>query len=279
MGNTLKTGLLMIALTALLVFIGEQLGGMQGMVGMLIFATLMNFGSLWFSDKIILAMYRAQEVGPHDAPELYGIVQRLAAQAGLPMPKVYVIPTDSPNAFATGRSPNHAAVAATEGILRLLSRDELEGVIAHELAHVRHRDTLISAVVATMAGAIMMISRLAFFFGSTRDDDRGGNPLGLLLAVIVGPIAAMLIQLAISRSREYAADAGGAMICGRPLSLANALLKLEAAAERYPLPATPATSHMFIVNPLRGGGIVTLFMTHPPIPDRVARLEQMAQRV
>ncbi|PIY43841.1 MAG: protease HtpX, partial [Armatimonadetes bacterium CG_4_10_14_3_um_filter_59_10] len=271
MGNALKTGFLMIAMTALLVFIGEQFGGVNGMMGMLIFAVLMNFGSLWFSDKIVLAMYHAKEVGPHEVPELYGIVQRLTTQAGMPMPKVYIIPTDSPNAFATGRSPRHAAVAATEGIMHLLTRDELEGVIAHELAHVKNRDTLISAVAATMAGVIMMVSRLAFFFGGSSDDNRGGNPLGLLLAMIVGPIAAMLIQMAISRSREYAADAGGAAICGRPLSLANALSKLESGAARHPLPATPATSHMFIVNPLRGGGIAGLFMTHPPIPERVAR--------
>lgn len=275
--NTIKTGFLMIGMTALVMFIGEQVGGRQGMFSALVFAALMNFGSLWFSDKIVLMMYGAREVGPGDAPQLYGAVQRLATQAGLPQPRVYVIPSNSPNAFATGRSPSHAAVAATEGILQMLTQDELEGVIAHELAHVKHRDTLISAVVATMAGAIMFLSRMAFWFGPRGNDDEGGSPIGWLLAMILGPIAAMVIQLAVSRSREFAADAGGAAICGHPLSLAHALAKLEAGATRYPLPASQHTSHMFIVNPLRGGNaLAKLFMSHPPTEERIARLEAMS---
>ncbi len=277
MGNNLKTLFLMTALTALVMFIGEQIGGRQGLITGLIFGGLMNLGSLWFSDKIVLMMYRAKEVGPGEAPELYGSVQKLATQAGLPMPRVYIIPTESPNAFATGRSPNHAAVAATEGILRMLSRDELEGVLAHELAHVKHRDTLISAVAATMAGVIMFVSRMAFWFGPRGDDDEGGSAFGWILAMILGPIAAMLIQMAISRSREFGADAGGAQICGQPLALANALAKLENGAARYPLPASPQTSHMFIVNPLRGGNaVMKLFMTHPPTAERIEKLEAIA---
>jgi len=277
--NTVKTGLLMIALTALLLLIGNILGGQVGMTFALVMAAIMNFGAYWFSDKIVLAMYHAQEASP--SSELYQIVQKQVQRAGLPMPRVYVIPTDSPNAFATGRNPKHAAVAATQGIMRLLSREELEGVIGHELAHVRNRDILISSIVATIAGAIMWIANMAQWaamFGGFRgndEEDSGGGIIGMLFLIIVAPIAAMIIQLAISRSREYAADRGGAEIAGNPLGLANALRKLERGVQMLPMEANAATSHLFIANPLRGG-LMRLFSTHPPMEERIHRLEAMA---
>ena len=271
MTNTLKTALLLGVLSALLMFIGQALGGGGGMVAGFFFAVAMNFGSYWFSDKIVLRMYRAQEVGP--GHRLYDLVTLLAQRAGLPQPKVYIIPDPSPNAFATGRNPEHAAVAATEGILGVLDDEELAGVIAHELAHVKHRDILISSVAATIAAAIMMISRFAMFFGGSRDDDRGGsNPLALFATVLLAPIAAGLIQMAISRSREFAADAGGAAIAGGPHGLVNALRKIEVASKRVPLDANPATAHMFIIKPFSGAGLLGLFSSHPPIEDRIQAL-------
>jgi len=230
----------------------------------------MNFGSYWFSDKIVLSMYSAQEVGP--GHRLYQVVERLARRAGLPMPRVYIIPQPSPNAFATGRSPEHAAVAATEGILRILNDDELEGVIGHELSHVRHRDILISSVAATLAAAIMMIARFAMFFGGSRDDREGQNPIALLATLILAPIAAALIQAWISRTREYDADAAGAALAGGPLGLVSALKKIEAGSQSMPLDANPATAHMFIVKPLSVAGLLSLFSTHPPTADRIQAL-------
>jgi len=271
--NWFKTFLLMGALTALVVLIGDWVGGSQGMLLAFVFAIIMNFGAYWFSDKIVLSMYGAQEVTEDQAPELFGIVRRLAISAGIPMPKVYIIPADQPNAFATGRNPDHAAVAVTEGIMRLLNEQELEGVLAHELAHIKNRDILIATIAATIAGAIMMLSRFALFFGGRDEENR--NPLVTLIAIIVAPIAAMLIQLAISRQREYGADESGAQICGKPLALASALAKLERGKEYISMDANPATAHMFIVNPFSAQGIVNLFSTHPPIPDRIARLERM----
>jgi len=280
-----KTGMLMIVLTALLVLIGQLVGGPRGAVAMFAIAAGMNFLTFFFSDRIVLAMYGAQPVASRaDAPELWDAVEEQARRAGLPMPRVYVIPQEAPNAFATGRSPRHAAVAATQGILRSLSRRELAGVIAHELAHVKHRDTLISTLVATLAGAIMMIAsigRWGMMFGGGRRDDEDRNPLGAILGIavlILAPIAAVLIQMAISRSREYAADAAGARASGQPLGLANALRRLEVAAGRTPMPASPATSHLFIVNPLSAQGVAGLFSTHPRTADRIARLEAIAAR-
>jgi heat shock protein HtpX len=272
MGNTLKTTVLLAALSGLLLWIGELMGGQSGLIMALGLAVVMNIGSYWFSDKIVLAMYRAQPVGP--GHPLFQLTQRLAQRAGLPMPKVYIIPDVSPNAFATGRNPDHAAVAATEGILRLLSEDELAGVIAHELAHVKHRDILISSVAATIAAAIMFAARFAMFFGGGRSDDRegGSNPIALLAMMILGPVAAMLIQAAISRSREFAADAGGAAIAGSPHGLANALRKLEMGSKRLPLDANPATAHMFIIKPFTVSGLLSLFSTHPPTEQRIAAL-------
>jgi heat shock protein HtpX len=273
MTNTLKTAMLLGLLSAVLMFIGQALGGGSGLVAGFFFAVAMNFGSYWFSDKIVLRMYRAQEVGP--GHRLYELVALLAQRAGLPQPKVYIIPDASPNACATGRNPQHAAVAATEGILRVLDDDELAGVIAHELAHVKNRDILISSVAATIAAAIMMISRFAMFFGGSRDDDRGGsNPLALFATVLLAPIAAMLIQAAISRSREFAADAGGAAIAGGPHGLVNALRKIEVASKRVPLDANPATAHMFIIKPFSASGLLGLFSTHPPTEDRIQALLQ-----
>jgi heat shock protein HtpX len=269
MTNTLKTTALLAALSALLLFLGQAFGGSQGLVLAFVFAVGTNFVSYWFSDKIVLAMYRAQEVGA--GHPLYQMVARLSQRAGLPMPRVYVIPDASPNAFATGRNPEHAAVAATEGILRTLDERELEGVIAHELAHVKHRDILISSVAATIAAAIMMFARFAMFFGGSRDE-RGGNALTLLLMMIVAPIAAMLIQMAISRSREFAADAGAAAMVGSPHGLVSALKKIDAISRRVPLDANPATAHMFIIKPFSGGGLMSLFSTHPPTEARVAAL-------
>jgi len=271
MPNALKTVFLLGAMSALFLFIGELLGGAQGLMLGFVFAAVTNFASYWFSDKIVLRMYRATEVGPES--RLYRIVANLAQRASLPMPKVYVIPDASPNAFATGRSPEHAAVAATEGILRVLSDDELEGVIAHELAHVKHRDILISSVAATLAAAIMMVSRFAMFFGGGRSDDREGqNPIALLATIILAPIAAMLIQAAISRSREFDADAGGARIAGSPLGLVSALRKIESASRAIPMDASPATAHMFIIKPFSAGGMFALFSTHPPTEERVRAL-------
>jgi heat shock protein HtpX len=274
MNNSLKTVLLLGLLSGLLLAIGELLGGSQGLVMAFGFAVVMNFVSYWFSDKIVLKMYRAQEVGPDH--RLTAMTRRLAMQANLPMPKVYVIPDMSPNAFATGRNPSHAAVAATEGILQLLNDQELEGVIAHELAHVKHRDILISSVAATVAAAIMMLARMAQFaamFGGGRSNDREGtNPIALLATIIFAPLAAMLVQAAISRSREFLADAGGARIAGSPYGLMNALRKLESGSKRIPLDANPATSHMFIVKPFSGGGLLSMFSTHPSTEQRIQAL-------
>ncbi len=282
MSNTLKTTALLAALTVLFILIGGMVGGEQGMVMAFLFAGLMNFASYWWSDRIVLWMYGAQEVSEAEAPEFHALVRRLAQRAGLPMPRVFIIPTDTPNAFATGRNPDHAAVAATQGILRILSPDELEGVMAHELGHVRHRDILISTVAATLAGAIMMLARMAqwaawFGGGRSSEEDEGGagGVLGLVLLAILAPLAAMLIQMAISRAREYLADAAGAQISRKPWALADALEKLERAATAVPLEANPATAHLFIVNPLRGSSILNWFSTHPPVEERVARLRAM----
>src|SRR4051794_40623414 len=273
MNNTVKTALLLGTMSALFLLIGEALGGAGGMAIGFIFAVATNFASYWFSDKIVLRMYSAQEVGP--GHRLFDTVDRLAKRAGLPQPRCYVIPDESPNAFATGRDPQHAAVAATQGILRLLSDDELEGVLAHELAHVKHRDILISSVAATLAAAIMTISRFAMFWGGGRDDDRrGANPVALVATMILAPIAAMLIQAAISRSREYDADAGGASIAGSPYGLVSALKKIESASRAVPLDANPATAHMFIIKPFSAAGLFGLFSTHPPTDQRIAALLQ-----
>ena len=278
--NNIKTLVLLVSLTLILVWAGGAMGGKQGMTMALIFALAMNFFAYWFSDKIVLKMYGAKEVTESQAPDLYRIVRSLAHRAELPMPKVYIIDEGQPNAFATGRNPKHAAVAVTTGILRILSEDELEGVIAHELAHVRHRDILISTIAATIAGAVSYLAQMAqwamIFGGHRGDDEEGGSPVAALVMMIVGPIAAMIVQMAISRSREYAADDGGAHIAGNPRSLAAALRKLHMASQKIPMDhANPATSHMFIVNPLSGGGILKLFSTHPPIEERIARLESM----
>ena len=275
MSNTIKTAMLLGALSAVWLFLGEALGGAQGLVLGFGFAVVTNFVSYWFSDKIVLKMYRATEVGPEH--RLYQTVQRLAARAGLPQPRCYVIPDPSPNAFATGRNPQHAAVAATQGILQILNDDELEGVLAHELAHVKHRDILISSVAATVAAAIMMTSRFAMFFGGGRDDRREGSPIALIATIILAPIAAMLIQAAISRSREFDADAGGASIAGSPQGLVNALRKIESASRAVPMDANPATAHMFIIKPFSAAGLMGLFSTHPPTKDRIEALLHPAQ--
>jgi len=278
--NFFKTTILLAVLTAMLVFAGDALGGRSGAITALIFAGIMNFVTYWFSDKIVLMMYRAKPVTEADAPELYAITRDLTMKAGLPMPKVYIMENDTPNAFATGRNPGHAVVAVTTGIMRLLTREELTGVLAHELAHIQNRDILISTIAATIAGAISYLAHMAQWaamFGGTRDNEREGNPVALIVMMIVAPLAAMIIQMAISRSREYGADMGGAKICGNPLSLANALRKLEYANKRIPMVgANAATSHMFIVNPLSGGSLLRLFSTHPPIEERIKRLEAMA---
>jgi heat shock protein HtpX len=276
MSNVLKTAFLLGALSALLLFIGESLGGAQGLMIGFVFAVVTNFVSYWFSDKIVLKMYGATEVGPEHP--LYRIVGRLATRAGLPQPRCYVIPQASPNAFATGRNPTHAAVAATEGILQILSEEELEGVLAHELAHVKHRDILISSVAATIAAAIMMISRFAMFFGGSRDDNRGSNPIALLATMILEPLAAALIQAAISRSREYDADAGGSALAGSPQGLVSALRKIEAASRAVPLAANPATAHMFIIKPFSAAGLLGLFSTHPPTEARIQALLNPARQ-
>jgi heat shock protein HtpX len=272
--NAFRTAALLGLLSGLLLLIGTAVGGQQGLIVAFGFAVAFNFASYWFSDRIVLAMYKAKEVGP--GHPLHSMVQRLAQRAGLPMPKVYIIPTASPNAFATGRNPEHASVAATEGIMQALDERELEGVMAHELAHVKHRDILIASVAATIAAAIMMVARMAFFFGGSRDGDRGGSPIVGIAMLILAPIAAMLIQAAISRQREFGADAGGAEISGNPQGLASALQKIEAYAKRAPLQVNPATAqatqHMFIIAPFRGQQILSLFSTHPPTEQRVARL-------
>ncbi len=278
--NALRTTFLMALLTVLLVLAGGAIGGRSGMTFALVMAAAMNLGSYWFSDKIVLRMYRAKEVTEAESPEFYGIVRQLAVQAGMPMPRVYIIESDTPNAFATGRNPEHAAVAATSGIMRILDRDELSGVMAHELSHVRHRDILISSIAATIAGAITYLAQMAQWaaiFGAGRDRDERGGGAGMLVMAIIAPIAAMLIQMAISRSREFEADRGGAQLSHNPLYLARALQKLEMANQRIPMDASPATAHMFIVNPLSGGGITSLFSTHPPMEERVRRLEEMAR--
>jgi heat shock protein HtpX len=276
MSNTLKTAFLLGAMSALLLFLGEALGGAQGLVLGFVFALVTNFASYWFSDKIVLRMYRAKEVGPEH--RLHRVVAELAARAGLPLPRVYLIPDASPNAFATGRNPSHAAVAATEGILQILDDGELRGVIAHELAHIKHRDILISSVAATIAAAIMLVSRFAMFFGGSRDERGGQNPIALLATMILAPIAAVLIQSAISRSREYDADAGGAAIAGRPEGLMRALAKIDSVARRVPLDANPATAHMFIVKPFSGSGLLSLFSTHPPTERRIQALRELVQQ-
>ncbi|HDH10960.1 MAG TPA: zinc metalloprotease HtpX [Nitrospirae bacterium] len=275
--NMLKTMLLMTGLTLVLLWAGNAIGGQSGLTIALIFALAMNAFSYWFSDRIVLKMYKAQEASKADAPELYEMVRRLARKADIPAPRVYIINQPQPNAFATGRNPEHAAVAVTTGIMRILSAEELEGVIAHELAHVKNRDILIGTVAATIAGAISYLAYMAqwaMIFGGG-DDDEGGNPLVAIVMMIVAPVAAMLIQMAISRSREYAADAGGAKIAGNPRYLANALRKLNSASQQIPMKAEPATAHMFIVNPLSGGRMAKLFSTHPPMEERIARLEEM----
>lgn len=283
--NTLKTTLLLTALTVLFLIVGQAIGGKSGMTIALVMAGVMNLAAYWFSDKIALAMSGAQPVSEAEAPELHAIVKRLADRAGLPKPKVYIIPEETPNAFATGRNPEHAAVAVTAGIMRLLPREELEGVIAHELGHIKNRDILISSIAAMIAGAISYLANMAqwaMMFGglgrSSDEDDGGGigGMVGALIMMIVAPIAAMLIQMAISRSREFLADETGARICGRPLALAGALQRLEAWNRQLPMDVNPATAQMYIVNPLSGGMIANLFSTHPPIPERVNRLKALA---
>jgi heat shock protein HtpX len=280
--NGLKTMTLMITLTLVLVFVGAALGGKNGMTIALVFAFGMNFITYWFSDKIVLKMYRAQQVSEAEAPELFGTVMRLAQKAALPMPKIYIMEQEQPNAFATGRNPKHGAVAVTTGIMKILSREELEGVLAHELAHIKNRDILIGTIAASIAGAISYLAQMAqwamIFGGKSNEDGEQGSPIASIVMMIVAPIAAMIVQMAISRSREYGADTGGASISGNPLYLANALKKLQMAAQKIPMDANPATSHMFIVNPLSGGGILKLFSTHPPIEERVARLEAMRRQ-
>src|SRR5208337_1200140 len=276
MNNMLKTTVLLGALTGIILLFGDLLGGSRGVEMAFIIAAAMNFFSYWFSDKIVLRAYGAQELGPTDAPELYSIVNELAAAAQIPMPRLYLIDSDTPNAFATGRNPNHAAVAVTRGIMRVCNRNELKGVLGHELSHVINRDILTSSIAATLAGAVMMIAswaRWAAIFGiGGRDEDERGGALGLLLMAILAPIAATLVQLAISRTREYQADASGARLVHNPMYLASALQKLESANERMPLDASPATAHLFIVNPLSGEGMMRLFSTHPPIEERIRRL-------
>ena len=275
--NHIKTAFLLAALTVFLVVLGGAFGGRQGMTIALIFAFAMNFFAYWFSDKIVLKMYGARQVTEAEAPELVGIVRRLTMKAGMPMPKVYLMEQAQPNAFATGRNPAHGAVAVTTGIMNILTADELSGVIGHELAHIRNRDILISTIAATIAGAISYLAHIAqwglIFGGGRHNDDEGGNPIAAIAMMILAPIAALLVQMAISRSREYAADEGGARLAGNPRYLSNALRKLDWASKKVPMNANPATSHMFIVNPLSGGGLMKLFSTHPPMEERIRRLE------
>ncbi len=278
--NVFKTALLMITLTMMFLVSGALIGGRSGMTMALVIAFGMNFFAYWFSDKIVLKMYGAKEVNEAEAPDLYGTVARLAQQASLPMPRVYIIDQAQPNAFATGRNPNNGAVAVTTGILKILSKEELEGVLAHELAHIKHRDILVGTIAAAIAGAITYMAQIgqwAMIFGGRSDEeDEGGSPIAAIAMMIVAPIAAMLVQMAISRSREYGADSGGAVIAGNPLGLAKALGKMQMASQRIPMEANGATAHMFIVNPLSGSGLVRLFSTHPPIEERIARLEDLA---
>jgi heat shock protein HtpX len=275
--NQVKTVVLLTFLAALLVVIGGAIGGKNGATIALVIALVMNFGSYWFSDKIVLRMYNAQEVTEAELPDLYRLVMQLTQQAGLPMPRLYIIPDDSPNAFATGRNPNHAAVAVTEGILKLLSWEELAGVIAHELGHVKNRDILIQTIAATIGAAITYLAHFGFLFGGRSDDREGGGSIvGMILMMILAPLAAAIIQMAISRSREYIADETGAHICGHPMWLAGALDKLRRGVDAVPMHAEQATAHMFIVKPFAGGGLANLFSTHPPIEERIERLQHMA---
>jgi len=282
MGNLIKTGFLLVVLTCLLILIGGSVGGRQGMAIAFVLALVMNVGSYWFSDKIVLGMYGARPVTEAEAPQLYRIVRQLAAEARIPVPPIYIIQDDSPNAFATGRNPQHAAVAVTEGILRIMNEEELRGVLAHELSHVKNRDTLIMTVAATIAGAITYLAQMAqwaaIFGGGRRSDEEGGgggSAIGALLMAILAPFAALLIQAAISRSREYQADASGAQLCHRASGLSQALKKLDTASRQVPMDSSPATAHLFIVNPLTSGGLGSLFSTHPPIAERIARLRAM----
>jgi heat shock protein HtpX len=282
--NFIKTTFLLGVLTGLLMLIGGLLGGPRGVEIFFVIALVMNFSSYWFSDKIVLRAYGAKELTQQDAPELYSIVRELATAAGIPMPRLYLVQNDTPNAFATGRNPNHAAVAVTTGIMRICNREEIKGVIGHELSHVINRDILTSSIAATLAGAIMMIASVARWgalfggFGGRDGDSRGGNVIELLVMAVLAPLAASMIQLAISRTREYQADASGARLTHNPLYLADALRKLESANERLPMDAGPATAHLFIVNPLSAQGLSRLFSTHPPIEERIHRLEDMARR-
>jgi len=280
--NTVKTALLLGVLTGLLMLIGGFIGGRHGVMIAFILAMVMNFGSYWFSDKLVLRMYSAQEVSENQAPELYRLVRDLAMRANLPMPRVYIVPGETPNAFATGRDEHHAVVAVTEGLLRILNRDELEGVLAHELTHIKNKDMLIGSIAATLAGAIVMLANMAQWAamfgglgGRDNDEGEGGGIFGMILMAILAPIAATIIQMAISRSREYLADDGGARISGKPYGLAGALEKLSRASEIVPMNANPSTAHMFIVNPLTGRSLMNLFSTHPPIEERIARLRSM----
>lgn len=277
MGNQLKTAILLGALTCMIIWIGQMLGGTSGMIYAFIFALIMNLVNYWFSDKIVLKMYGAREISEAQAPELYGIVQKLASGAGIPMPRVFIIDSDSPNAFATGRNPRHAVIAVTSGILKLLNREEIEGVLAHELSHIRNRDILVGTVAAIMAGTIMILARMAqwaaMFGGMSRDErNNGGGAIGIIALAILAPLAAIIIQLAISRSREYLADATAAQVVGSPFGLANALKKISLAIKRVPFAANPSTAHMFIVNPLSGQSLLALFSTHPPVEERIKRL-------
>lgn len=278
--NTFKTALLMSVLTVLFVLVGNWLGGQSGMMMAFAFAILMNVGTYWFSDKMVLRMYGAEELDRSQYGHIYRMTEELTQRAGIPMPRLYLIRGDQPNAFATGRNPQNAAVAVTESIVRLLTKDELRGVIAHELAHIKNRDILVATIAATFAGAISMIVNMAqwaMIFGGGRSDDReGGHPIVAIVMMIVAPLAAMMIQMAISRQREFLADAGGAQMSGNPISLANALKRLHSASQQIPMQATPSTAHLFIVNPFSGGAIMKLFSTHPPMEERVAKLEEMA---
>ncbi len=279
MGNSIKTALLLGALTGLLMLIGGLIGGRGGVFIAFLFAIILNFGSYWFSDKIVLRMYKAQEVSESSAPDLYNIVRNLALKAGLPMPRIFIIPQETPNAFATGRNEEHAVVAVTEGIMRILNKEELEGVISHELSHIKNRDMLIGSIAATLAGAIVMIAHMAqwaaIFGGGRSDDEDSGGIIGLIAMAILAPLAATIIQMAISRSREYLADAGGAKITKNPYGLASALEKLTKASQIVPMNANPSTAHLFIVNPLTGRSLMNLFSTHPPLEERIARLRSM----